>query len=94
MVIETIMLEEQQHERNFRAERGRALADTPNAVRKIPAITKWQLWKVKSQSSKGIVYTVVEKDNGELECDCPDFGHRHEVCKHIYAIIFSEASVQ
>lgn len=81
-----------EHE-NKRSAEGRVLAHTPNAVRKIQRITKWQIWKVRSQTYADIVYTVVEKDNGALECDCPDFEYRRTMCKHIYAVFFSEVQV-
>lgn len=78
---------------NQRAIDGRVLAHTPKAVRKIQRLTKWQIWKVQSQTYEDITYTVVEKDDGDLECDCQDFEFRRVMCKHIYAIFFSEIKV-
>lgn len=78
---------------NQRAIDGRVLAHTPKAVRKIQRLTKWQIWKVQSQTDKDVLYTVLEKDNGDLECDCPDFDYRRVMCKHIYAVFFSEINV-
>lgn len=83
---------------NPRAEKGFALArQTPNAVRKIPKLTPnmWQIWKVQSQSVRDTIYTVVEKSNGEVECDCPDFANRKDLilCKHVWACLYAEVLV-
>ncbi len=77
-------------EPNQRAIKGFDLAKA-QLVQRIPPITRWQLWKVQSQTTQTIVYDVVQKDNGELECSCPDFhSKRTKICKHMYACLFSE----
>lgn len=43
-------------------------------------------WKVPSQSSNGTY--IVNLDNGEPYCTCPDFETRHLPCKHIHAVEF------
>lgn len=83
---------------NPRAERGLLLArQTPDAVKKIPKLrpNMWQIWKVKSTSVKDMMYTVVEKSNGEMSCDCPDFQKRLDLffCKHCWACLYSEVLV-
>jgi predicted nucleic acid-binding Zn finger protein len=83
---------------NERAARGLALAKTPNAVRKIPKLTSstWQIWKVVSQTHKDILYTVIEKSDGTIECDCPDFINRKGLllCKHILGCMYLEVIVK
>jgi hypothetical protein len=59
-------------------------------IKKIPRITKWQLWKIQSQSKPTKFYSVVQKDTNEYECDCPDFEARGVICKHIMAILIYE----
>lgn len=75
-----------------RYERGMLMAATAR-IRKIrPRTTKAQLWKVESERTKGVYYNVIEKSNGDVTCDCPDFLHREETCKHIYAVIIREVA--
>lgn len=69
-----------------RVEKGRFLAEN-GFVRKINTKTI-QLYKVRSES-KDLEYSVVQKQNGETFCDCPDFQHRGVHCKHIFAVAFS-----
>lgn len=66
-----------------RVEKGRFLAEN-GFVRKINTKTI-RLYKVRSES-KDLEYSVVQKQNGETFCDCPDFQHRGIHCKHIFAV--------
>jgi hypothetical protein len=76
-------------ETNTRAEKGLVLAGLSH-VRKIePRTTKAQLYKVLSEKT-AIQYNVIEHSNGELTCDCQDFKQRQTVCKHQWAVIFTE----
>ncbi len=43
---------------------------------------------VKSQSGNGEY--VVNKINGEWNCECPDFTFRHVKCKHVFSVILSQ----
>lgn len=70
--------------------RGEAIVKA-NHLRKIPKVTKWQLWKVQSETTPGKTYNVVDKGGDFYECDCPDFQQRNVICKHVYACIISEA---
>jgi SWIM zinc finger len=77
-----------------RFERGQAIAQTPHAVKRIPKVTKWQLWKVASQTTAGKYYSVVDKGNDFYECDCKDFDTHRIICKHVYAVILTEVNVK
>jgi putative transposase len=66
-----------------REERGRAIAQTNGQVTRIDATT----YTVKSQSHNG-EYTV-HKFEEEWKCSCPDNTYRHMICKHIFAVDFS-----
>lgn len=59
-------------------------------INKIPRTTKWQLWKVQSQSKPTTFYSVVQKETNEYICDCPDFEARGVICKHILACLILE----
>jgi uncharacterized Zn finger protein len=61
-------------------------------IRKIPRTTKWQLWKVPSQTDPKKIYSVVQKETNEYECDCPDYALRGNVCKHIFATLLLEVT--
>jgi SWIM zinc finger len=81
------------NEETKRWESGRLLAATSH-IRKVQDIPKVQCqWKVQSQSDKTKYYTVIEKPNGDLECDCPDYLHRGVICKHIFGCIIMEVKV-
>jgi len=64
---------------DMREERGKAIADQGNQIKKITDHT----FKVKSQSSNR-VYEVKHTING-MTCTCPDFVYRGGKCKHIMA---------
>jgi len=64
---------------DMREERGKAIADQGNQIKKITDHT----FKVKSQSSNR-VYEVKHTING-MKCTCPDFVYRGGKCKHIMA---------
>jgi len=68
-----------------RQERGQTIANQTGQIQRIDEI----FYIVKSQSGNG-EYTV-NKVNGEWICDCPDHKYRHVTCKHIHAVIFSQA---
>ena len=68
---------------NDREEKGKAIAQQQNQVKRIDANT----YSVKSQSNNG-EYKVF-KVSGEWFCECPDYIYRHEKCKHIFAVEFS-----
>jgi transposase-like protein len=66
-----------------RKERGMAIAQAQNQVRRIDASS----YIVKSQSNNG-EYHVSKGVNGWI-CECPDHVYRHVPCKHIFAVEFS-----
>jgi transposase len=70
------------HNMELREEKGLMIAAT-SKIDKIPLG-----YKVRSQSGNGTY--VVNLDNGEPFCTCPDFETRHQKCKHIYAVEFSQ----
>jgi transposase-like protein len=70
-------------EDQVRKERGMAIAQTENQVRRINAFS----YVVKSQSNHG-EYHVSKGVNGWM-CECPDHLYRHLICKHIFAVEFS-----
>lgn len=47
-------------------------------------------YKVRSQTSPDIWYTVIKSYSDGWTCDCPDYGFRHTECKHIHAVKFSK----
>src|SRR5689334_11250719 len=77
------------HELN-RQTRGLAIASAHCST--IKRINKLR-YRVKSQSDESKWYEVTKQyghnigghEEGEWTCACPDFEHRHLVCKHIYA---------
>jgi SWIM zinc finger len=71
--------------------RGWILAATAH-IRKIPRTTKAQLWKIESERFKDQYYNVVEKADGGMTCDCPDFEHTQQPCKHIFCVIIWETT--
>jgi len=44
-------------------------------------------YRVKSQSGKG--YYLVNRQDADWSCQCPDYANRQVACKHIYAVYFS-----
>lgn len=77
---------------NTRYGRGVVLATTGHIRKVHPSTTSAQLWKVESERLQGTYYSVIEKSDGSVTCDCPDYENRQEVCKHIYAVIVSEST--
>jgi len=69
---------------NPREIRGLAIVAMGSQIKRIDAST----YRVKSQSGNGW-YLVVRKDL-EWRCECPDHTTRNVVCKHIYAVEFSQ----
>ena len=63
-----------------RQQRGMAIAAL------VPVVKNKLGYKVPSQSGSGSY--VVNIDNGEPFCTCPDFERRQEPCKHVYAVEF------
>jgi putative transposase len=68
---------------NFREERGKAIAETQNQVKRISE----KEYEVLSQSNHGI-YEVLKTSVGWM-CSCPDHIFRGTKCKHIFAVEFS-----
>jgi len=68
---------------NIREEKGMAIAQNHNQVKRIEADT----YTVKSQSNDH-EYKVF-KVSDEWFCECPDHVYRHVKCKHIFAVEFS-----
>lgn len=66
-----------------REERGKAIAQIEGQVERIDDCT----YNVKSQSSYG--WYTIHKIGHEWVCSCPDNTYRHLICKHIYAVDFS-----
>ena len=68
-----------------REERGQQIAKLSNQIQRVDDLA----YTVKSQSGNGEY--CVTKVCGEWVCECPDNKYRHVVCKHIHAVIFSQA---
>jgi transposase-like protein len=68
---------------NFREERGKAIAETQNQVKRLNE----NEYEVSSQSNHGI-YEVLKTSLGWM-CQCPDHIYRGVKCKHIFAVEFS-----
>jgi putative transposase len=66
-----------------REERGKAIAELKGQIQRIDNDT----YTVKSQTGKG-TYTINRTTYG-WTCSCPDNTYRHLICKHIYAVDFS-----
>ena len=64
---------------NPREERGKAIADQGNQIKKVNDHS----FKVKSQSGSGFYEVKATKDG--MTCTCPDFVYRGGKCKHIAA---------
>jgi transposase-like protein len=62
--------------------KGQTIAQLDGQVKRVDEYS----YKVKSQSGNG-QYNVLY--NEEWKCSCPDFIHRKEKCKHIFAVEFS-----
>lgn len=45
-------------------------------------------YKVRSQAGNG-AYLVSMSNSHEWMCECPDFQHRHVICKHIHSVMYS-----
>lgn len=69
-----------------RYERGLQIAAEECKVRHIEGTV---LWKVQSQTVHGKEYNVVVTPTG-IQCDCPDYLSREQICKHCYAVIIRE----
>ena len=69
---------------NLREIRGLAILAMGSQIRRVDAST----YRVKSQS--GNSWYLVQRNDLEWSCECPDFRYRHVVCKHIYAVMFSQ----
>lgn len=80
-------------ERNERAEKGLILASQSHVKKIEPRTTAAQLYKVLSER-KDTWYSVIEHSDGQITCDCPDFERRNTVCKHQWAVIFSEVGLK
>ncbi len=68
---------------NFRMERGRAIAESTDQIRRITD----HFYRVKSQSNNG-VYSIKLTEKGWV-CSCPDHIYRNVKCKHLWAVDFS-----
>jgi putative transposase len=68
-----------------REERGETIARHEGQIKRIDE----DFYTVKSQSGNG-EYAVTKIDK-EWICECPDNKYRHNECKHIYAIKFSQS---
>lgn len=77
---------------NKRYGRGMVLAASARIRHIQPRTTSAHLWKVQSETFTDREYSVVLKDDGTMTCDCPDFEHRQETCKHMYAVIILETT--
>lgn len=74
--------------------RGHAIVSIGSCIKHINKLH----YKVKSQSDDNKCYNVIKEyghnigghQDGEWTCTCPDFIHRHIVCKHVYAVSFSK----
>ncbi len=69
---------------NPREIRGLAIVSMGSQIKRIDANT----YRVKSQNGNG--WYLVKKNGLEWTCECPDFVYRHIVCKHLYAVEFSQ----
>jgi transposase-like protein len=68
-----------------RQERGQAIAKLDNQIKRVDENT----YMVKSQSGNG-VYEVLNSSIGWM-CQCPDHIYRGVTCKHIHAVLISQA---
>jgi putative transposase len=66
-----------------REERGQAIANVSGQVNRLEEY----IYSVKSQSHNGEYR--VSKIEDEWVCECPDNKYRHLICKHIFAVDFS-----
>lgn len=79
---------------NMRFVRGMELAASGNVRKIVPSTTSAILYKVQSQNRPNEEYSVVVMATGEVTCDCPDFSRRNITCKHIYAVVCSDVSLE
>lgn len=70
-------------ETNPRQEKGKAIAEQGNQIRRINETT----YSVRSQT-RHINYTVIKTNSGFV-CNCPDHTFRKVCCKHIHSVEFS-----
>jgi len=70
--------------KNLREEKGLQIANAKSQVKRIEE----NFYAVQSQSGNG-EYAVSMVDN-EWICECPDNKYRHIMCKHIFAVEFSQ----
>ena len=68
-----------------RKQRGKVIAQLQGQIKRIDAKT----YQVKSQSGNGI-YEVMNTSLGWM-CECPDHIYRGVTCKHIHAVLISQA---
>jgi putative transposase len=68
-----------------REERGQQIAELKGQISRVDELT----FTVKSQSGKGEY--CVTKVCGDWVCECPDNKFRHVQCKHIHAVVLSQA---
>lgn len=73
---------------NTRSEKGLYLAAQGHVRKIVPSTTRAQLYKVRSETDRDILYSVIQKSTGEVSCDCEDYMRRGVTCKHIYAVAF------
>ncbi|MCJ7631778.1 SWIM zinc finger family protein, partial [Candidatus Bathyarchaeota archaeon] len=78
-------IESQSIKNDGRQQRGLEIANLGNQVRRIDAHS----YKVRSQSNHG-EYDVLNTEIGWL-CSCPDSLYRGVKCKHIHAVVLSQA---
>lgn len=79
---------------NMRFVRGLELAAEGNVRKIVPSVTSATLYKVTSQKNHETEYSVVVEKSGNVFCDCPDFSRRNITCKHIYAVVCSDVSLE
>src|SRR5208282_4237142 len=65
--------------------RGKLIAEKPNQIMRLDD----RFYKVASQNGHGM-YDVVRRENGSWICNCLDHIHRQVICKHIWAVQFSQ----
>jgi len=68
---------------NPRELRGLAILAMGNQIKRIDSST----YRVRSQSGNG--WYLIARKGLEWVCECPDFVHRHVICKHIHTVQFS-----
>ena len=79
---------------NMRFVKGLELAASGNVRKIVPSTTSATLYKVQSQGNHEVEYDVIVFSSGEINCDCQDFQRRNITCKHIYAAVCSDVSLE